>query len=51
MVELGPKWLGLAVTRREPLSGGQETSENPEELEILAQVLRQNQAFTLEIRA
>jgi hypothetical protein len=38
-VELGPKWLDLAVTHRESLSGRQETSETPGKQGVLAQFL------------
>src|SRR5918998_672644 len=49
-VELGSKWLGLAVTHRESLSGRHESSENPGKPGSFAQVLCQNQGLIREIR-
>lgn len=49
-VELGPKWVALAVTHQESLSRRQETSEKPGEQEVFAQFLCQKQGLISEIR-
>jgi hypothetical protein len=48
-IELGSKWLCLAVTHQRYLSGWQETSENPGKPGGLAQVLCHTQGFICEI--
>src|SRR5262249_3072718 len=49
-IELGSKWLCLAVTHQRSLSGWQETSENPGNPGGFAQVLCHTQGFIWEIR-
>jgi hypothetical protein len=46
-IELGSKWLRLAVTHQRSLSGWQETSENPGKPGGIAQVLCHTQGFIL----
>jgi hypothetical protein len=49
-IELGSKWLGLAVTHWESLLEQQEMSENPANPGGFAQVLCQIHGFIWEIR-